>query len=277
VRAQSGDVRFVFSADACDPVLCLRLAYVKGDAIFTLDGRTGLVRQLTSTNHNAHPAWSSDGTRIAFTRYSSDWVSADIWVMNANGSEPTPITTGSEFSSPSWSPGGDALVFSGVGCVYYCDIYVQSLAEGSAPRHLATSAADPAWSPDGSRIVFVALSGDDGYHSLRLVEPDGSGIVVVTPIDEGGINGPAWSPDGALIAFSKCMRGVCDIYTVRPDGSDLTRLTDVGNASSPAWSADGTRIAFTIWSAGVPSIAWVPAAGGTATPLIASGHSPAWR
>lgn len=278
VRAQSGNLRFVFSAAACEPVLCSRLAYVSDYAIFTLDGHTGLVQRLTSSYYDNQPAWSPDGTRIAFTRYTSDyWLAADIWVMNANGAELTRVTTGSGFSSPSWSPDGDALVFSGVGCVYYCDIYVQSLAEGSAPRHLATSAADPAWSPDGSRIAFVALSGDDGYHSLRLVEPDGSGIVEVTPIDEGAINGPSWSPDGTRIAFSKCMGGGCDIHTVHADGSQLTRLTDVGNASSPAWSADGTRIAFTILSAGVPSIALVSAAGGAVTTLIASAHSPAWR
>jgi Tol biopolymer transport system component len=279
VRAQSGNAWFVFSADACDPVLCSRLAYVSGNAIFTLDEHTELVHQLTSGDRDLRPSWSPDGRRIAFGRFSRDWTSADVWVMNADGTGQARVTSGNVFHSPSWSPRGDALAFAGDGsmCVYECALYVQQLAEGSVPRLVAPMAADPAWSPDGSRIAFVALSGDDGYHSLRLVEPDGSGIVEVTPIDEGGIYGPSWSPDGTRIAFSKCTVGGCDIHTVHADGSDLTRLTDVGTASSPAWSADGTRIAFTIWAEEVSSIALVSAAGGAVTTLIASAHSPAWR
>jgi Tol biopolymer transport system component len=284
VRAQAGPaaaepVQLVFSAFACDPGSC-RLVYVSGDAIFTLDEHTGLSQRLTSDGKTAHPAWSPDGTRIAFTHTSGNWMSADIWVMNADGTGQARVTGGNVFHSPSWSPRGDALAFAGDSslCVYECAIYVQQLAEGSVPRLVAPMGADPAWSPDGSRIAFVGLSGDDGYQSLRLVAPDGSGNVEVTPVDEGAIRSPAWSPDGTRIAFAKCMRGACDIHTVRPDGSELTRLTNVGNASwHAAWSADGTRIAFTRWSGGVPSIMSVPAAGGAARTLIDPGHSPAWR
>jgi Tol biopolymer transport system component len=279
VRALSGAAQVVFTAGACSPESCRQFAFVSNSQIFVLDEHSGLIGQLTSTARDAQPTWSPDGSRVAFARYSTDWMSADVWVMNADGSGQARVTSGKVSHSPTWSPGGNALAFAGDwgACVYECAIYVQELAEGSVPRLIAPMGADPAWSPDGSHIAFVALSGDDGYHSLRLVRPDGSGIVEVTPIDEGSINRPAWSPDGTLIAFSKCVAGSCDIYTVRPDGSQLAQVTYVGNASRPAWSADAKRIAFTRWSGGNPSIAWVPAAGGAATPLVAKGHSPAWR
>lgn len=275
VRATSGSMEALFTVYTCDPALCYRLAYVTDhNDIAVIDEVTGLVQRLTYYGGDDEPAWSPDGSRIAFTRgYGSS--SSAIWVMNADGSEPTQVVSGN-VSAPSWSPDGDSLVFQEGNCVYDCDIYVQSLAEESVRRHLATSAAKPAWSPDGSRIVFVVLSGDDGYHYLATIRPDGTDMTALTLLDDGGIYGTAWSPDGTMIAFAKCLAS-CEIHTVRPDGSEPRLVTNVGNAFSPAWSADGTRIAFARWSDGTSYIAWVPAVGGTAIPLIDPGRSPAWR
>ncbi len=55
-----------------------------------------------------------DGTRLAYNRSENefDW-GANIWVMDADGSNPTNITnTDTEELEPAWSPDGDRLVFS---------------------------------------------------------------------------------------------------------------------------------------------------------------------
>ena len=54
-----------------------------------------------------------------------------------------------------------------------------------------------------------------------------------------------WSPKGDLIAFTSNRDGDYEIYTIRPDGTGLTRLTNSpGNDAHAAWSPDGKWIAF---------------------------------
>jgi TolB protein len=148
--------------------------------------------------------------------------------------------------------------------------------------HVGQMAAAPAWSPDGKKIAFVSLSGDDGYHELRVMNADGSGVESITSRDEAVIERPTWSPDGRRIAFSRCFAG-CDIFRVNADGAELLQLTKVGSAHAPAWSPDGTRIAFTLWqrvssSAYETAVAYVAAdRGGDPILIVSPGHSPAWH
>ncbi len=106
----------------------------------------------------------------------------------------------------------------------------------------------PAWSPDGTRIAFgcgIGAETDGGFRTVGprdicVMDADGRGSVCLTndPVADGE---PTWSPDGSRIAF----RRAGDIYTMKPDGTEVTRLTTVASASEPDWSPDGTKIAFT--------------------------------
>jgi TolB protein len=274
VRAQTGEASAQFTADACQPGPCsVELAHVFEGNIVILNTATGGRRQLTSDGLSYQPAWSPDGERIAFMRYSvgEDGLPRNsIYVINSDGTGVTQVT-GHPSAMPTWSPQGDALAFYGGG-----GIYVQELSEGSVMRLVAASGFAPAWSPDGSRIAFVASNGsfdnDDLVHSLRLVNPDGSGLTEITPFTSAYtdyIGRPTWSPDATRIAFD--MGGV--IYVVRADGTGRTQLT---HGSTPAWSPDGTRIAY--YSVGESNglIMEIPAEGGKPT-LLTSGGWPSWR
>lgn len=104
----------------------------------------------------------------------------------------------------------------------------------SSPSQLPSG---PAYSPDGREIAFQTNG------NLQVMDADGSGVRTVTTgvfYDE-----IAFSPDGDRLLFTKEVEGNLDIYTVRTDGTELTRLTsDPGRDRQPTWSPDGRLIAF---------------------------------
>ena len=137
-----------------------------------------------------------------------------------------------------------------------------------------------AWSPDRTKIAYgrdtktppgsaplfppvtvVIVADADGGHA-RQVTPSG-----------WESQSAGWSPDGTLILFQRnrytATGAFSDIYTVRPDGSDLRRLTTDGISSNPAWGVDGR-----IWFArnaqtSPPGVDWImDADGGNATQSI---------
>jgi len=98
----------------------------------------------------------------------------------------------------------------------------------------------PAWSPDGRFIAYLHDSGPTadptdvtGLYVLDL-ETDSTWLVT-----EGLVTSPDWRPDGERIALS-----TGDIFTIRPDGSDLQRVTKFGSSFRPHWSPDGQTITF---------------------------------
>jgi Tol biopolymer transport system component len=99
------------------------------------------------------PAWSPDGTKIAFTRRTFGSCFCDrIYTIDADGSNPTERTDGGSDLTPAWSPDGTKIAFARYEAGYPY-IWVMN-ADGSNPTHLAARGLDPAWSPDGTKIAF---------------------------------------------------------------------------------------------------------------------------
>ena len=123
------------------------------------------------------------------------------------------------------------------------------------------------WGPDDRLAVIYMQLNENGGHNhetrgLYTIRTDGSDRQLVVLNSEIGarILNPTWSPDGEWIAFS----AGGEIFKVRPDGSDLSRLTFEGEAKfGPAWSPDGQWIAYrVIYGTGEGRGLWVISADG---------------
>ena len=200
------------------------------------------------------PVWSPRGDRVAFglgtffPRVNGP-ATADIAVVRVDGTDLRILTDGSgNFGFPSWSPDGRRLVYRvadngrfGLSVVDLETRAVSVLTTGSAHDN------SPSWSPDGDRIVFT--SDRDGDFEVYTIRIDGTDLRRLTR-SPGNDAHTAWSPDGDWIAFASARGGFKDeaplhpynpqpygdLYVMRPDGSDVRRLTDDQfEEGTPAW------------------------------------------
>jgi Tol biopolymer transport system component len=190
-----------------------------------------------------NPTWSPDGTRIAFTGGRRQ--SQRIYVMNADGSDPHPITDDGIFlpEDPSWSPDGSLIAFRGSPTPPTApegpttpDIYTIE-PDGQHPTNITSSPAaesEPVWSPDGGRIAYTYDNLPD-EHVLDIVVrrlSDGAETFLTDgpELDDD----PVWSPDGRFIVFSRqpVVNGRFELWRIRTDGSAPIMLTMDGYGAS---------------------------------------------
>lgn len=243
-----------------------------GDIVFARDGDpwlldpgTGDTTRLGRTRaREGLLDWSADGTKLAYTRCTGgEFGNCDIWVMDADGSDRTRLTTTTvaQETWPTWSPDGAQIAFTSNELDTFQDIWVMD-ANGANPTRLTVNTevfdAFPEWSPDGTQIAFTSDSMD--LDDIWLMDADGQNPVRLTTgpkVDER----PDWSPDGLQLVFS---RNGKEIFKVDADGTDLAQLTDNRWVeTAPAFSPNGKRIVFMRESRDGRFGVWTMLAGGT--------------
>jgi Tol biopolymer transport system component len=196
------------------------------------------------------PSFSPDGKKLLYSQYGSSGrstVDTSVEIMNADGSQKRTLFHRPGYSAFNavWSPAGDSIAF----CVgrYF-------RAPGLPPSQIALMKPDgsgygevgepgfnngfPSWSPDGGRIVYKR-----GKQLVILSLASGK----VVPLTDGSHydNFPQWSPKSDVIMFTSDRDGDFELYTIRPDGTGLRRMTDVpGNDAHSIWSDDGEWVVF---------------------------------
>lgn len=246
--------RVVFSSSASN--------LVPGDTndrtdVFVKTLATGAIQRI-STNANglqtnggppfsgsSNPAWSPDGSKIAFVSFGTDLVPGDT--NNAR------------------------------------DVFVKTLASGAIQRVSTDSAglqgsggsSEPTWSPDGNKVAFASESstlvqGDTNDSADLFVKNLVNGSIqrFNTAADGTQTNvasfSPAWSPDGSKIAFLSGAKnlvpgdtnGVTDVFTKNLTTSAVERVSTAGNGDQssdpaydrPSWSPDSTKVAFSSYA-----------------------------
>jgi Tol biopolymer transport system component len=210
-----------------------------------LTDERGDLSTLEGVQYQTEPAWSPDGTRIAFA--SAREGSFDIYVMNSDGTGTMRLTSSKENDQhPTWSPDGSRIAFSRFSDVDHLNVMN---ADGTGVRRLTdddlAAEAEPAWSPDGSWIAYSHREPGSDFREIWVVRPDGTGRRGVTKLDAKSYT-PTWAPDSKRLAFSSNHdTALYDIFTVSLDGTNVRRVVkSATEAFEPAWSPDGSEIAF---------------------------------
>jgi Tol biopolymer transport system component len=217
------------------------------------------------------PAFSPDGTRLAFQRIPTAAVS-DIWVADADGAGARRITFDDRLlEGPAWTQDGRALIFSsarlGAGRLWRVP------AGGGTPEALPDTGPGstmPTVPRRADRLAFVASLEDTNMWEVSIGStgaPDGParpGVSASSWLD----GSPDFSPDGSRLVFVSNRTGRDEIFMSLVDSVAAQQLTDfsrvpASTAGSPRFSPDGTRVAFDARVRGNADIYVVSASGGT--------------
>jgi Tol biopolymer transport system component len=271
-------------------------------------------KRVTSRLTTTDPAWSPDGSRIAFTRNQevgsyTTFTNDDVFVVDADGGDVRQVTThriGRSAWQPSWSPDGRRIAYvngdsvatsvpSRWGALFVVD------ADGSDPQRVTRSSTDssPAWSPDGAEIAFARCKRYSS--SLPRCAQDLFAISLagssrrLTRTERLSETVPAWSPDGSQLAFVTLapidaleLKGKEGVYVMNRDGTAVRRVLErqylEGFVTGLAWSPDGRTVAFeTSPTFDCSAISLVDVETGSVRPLTSctrpreSAVSPAWQ
>ena len=219
--------------------------------------------ELNLTGKSIIPAFSPKGDRfVSNSRPSPDMNRSRLMVTDVATGNQTAIYEDKERNvlAPQWSPHGDKILFSvgtfGAFFQTFHQIFLKAGdrvnggaqvaiidADGKGFEELTSGEANSAFAsfaPDGRRFVYRVFE-KDGY-GLRVMDLDTKAVTALTHDYD---NFPLWSPSGDLIMFARLVDEAYEIYTIRPDGTDLKRLTYThGNDAHMTWSPDGELIAF---------------------------------
>lgn len=196
------------------------------------------------------PSFSTDGRRLIYSQYGNNGRSAgdtSIEIMEADGSGKRTLfhERGAAAYDASWSPAGDTILFS-VGRYFRSPgLPAAQIAtikpDGTDFRAIVDDGVNngfPSWSPDGKRIVYK-----HGKHLVIRTLATGATETLTDGAQYD--NFPAWQPNGDRIVFTSDRDGRFELYSIRPDGKDLRRLTNVAGSNAHAsWSPDGKWILF---------------------------------
>jgi TolB protein len=185
------------------------------------------------------PAWSGDGSRLAFS--SSRSGDPEIYISDANGSGARRVTSfrGPDVS-PTWNPKSNSQIAWCSGRTGLPQIYTMD-ADGTNVQRLTDGgyATSPSWSPNGQFLAFAWNRkygpGAPGGQDIYIMDIASKRWTQLTH-EQGRNDFPSWSPDGRHIVFQREEGRGAEIWSMLADGSEQHKLTQSGSNSMPNWS-----------------------------------------
>ena len=256
--------------------------------LFQLSVENGQRRRLTNpppgTWGDSDPAFSPDGTTLAFVRWLRNSVS-DVYLFNvASGGEPRRLTSDEALTwGIAWTPDGRSVVVSSSRAGVQ-NLWRVSVASGEVEPlpGIGGDSYTPAVSQRGSLLAYTQAEKNDNVWRVRVAR---SGRAAGHA--EQLISGPRrqfsgqYSPDGQRIVFASDRLGYAEIWVSASDGSNPVALTSFGGpvTGTPHWSPDGRSIAFDSRPGGRSGVFVISAEGRTPrrlTPPSTDGIVPNW-
>ena len=184
-------------------------------------------------NQNYLPAWSPDGTKMAFV--SNRDGNPEIYVMNRDGSGAHRMTNSPAVDeAPTWNPSGNQIAWvSDRSATPH--IYVMN-ADGTGQRLLiGTGYCDrPTWSSGAFNEIAYSMRTGPGFDVFIYSFETGESHRLTDGI--GTNESPVFSPNGRHVAFVSTRSGKSQIFTIDRDGNNLRQITREGNNKYPSWS-----------------------------------------
>jgi uncharacterized protein YjdB len=208
----------VWARDAAPSPDGARVAYAGMDGYGNIDiyvanrDGSGIRRVTTHAGVDDQPAWSPDGTRLAFRTQRGGY--PEIYLIDADGTGEEELSA--KFAWNQW-----------------------------------LRADRPAWSPDGRVYLALGAGWVEYWPQLVSVRPDGSDVRTHTP-EGASDRDPAFSPGGVLALRRSREGQPDWLMTVNDNGSQTSHLRSPGTGVRPAWSPDGVHIAFAAGDAAAP-------------------------
>jgi Tol biopolymer transport system component/DNA-binding winged helix-turn-helix (wHTH) protein len=215
-----------------------------------------MVPLVTNSGIEGRPAFSPDGTQVAFMWNGGEGDQYDVYVkLIGDSAAPVRITRspGAFAGWPVWSPDGHRIAFIRCSDTRGAIFVVQAI--GGQDRKIAEPRFCPGivdWSPDGRLLVFEDRDSAKEPNGIFLASVEtGQQRRLTTPAKLEQDAEPKFSPDGKTVAFVRVHHVIVgDIFLVPVEGGEPKRLTSMNSSEVPglAWTTDGSEIIFSATS-----------------------------
>ncbi len=223
--------------------------------IYLIDSDGENLRRLTN-NHSLSmsPAWSPDGSKIAYSsdKNDDDWRIYEVDLANGQEKE-MPAPRDGIYITPTFARDGQTIAFSVSGGTR-SGLFTYNLDRECCLTHLSGGPGyddlSPTYSPDGRRMAFNTNRFGTNVPQIMVMPAEGGDPETISPYQYGRggyYSAPDWSPTNDLVAFHGAVRrGTYHILVadLKDRGRRIRQLTWVGNNEDPSWGPDGRHLVF---------------------------------